>query len=76
MPVSKQEVAMRRSVDLKRLNLSDSDQTVIRKWSRAVAAFYASVAIAGVIAAVATSAPRLDNVTAQRTPPVVTFDQN
>jgi hypothetical protein len=67
---------MRQSVDFKRLNLSGSDQALMRKWSRTVAAIYISAAVVGLVAAIATSGPRLDNVAAQRTPAVVTFDQN
>jgi hypothetical protein len=67
---------MRQSVDFKRLNLSGSDQALMRKWSRTVAAIYILAAVVGLVAAIATSGPRLDNVAAQRTPAVVTFDQN
>jgi hypothetical protein len=67
---------MRRSLDFKRLNLSPSDRALMKKWSRVVVAIYASIALVGVIAAIATSTPRLDNITAQKMPPVVTFDRN
>ena len=76
MPVSKQETTMPRAVDFKRRNMPVSDQAAIRRWSRAIVAVYASAILIGVMAAVVTSAPRLDNVAAQRTPAVVTFDQN
>jgi hypothetical protein len=67
---------MRQSVDFKHLDLSGSDQALMRKWSRTVAAIYILAAVVGLVAAIATSGPRLDNVAAQRTPAVVTFDQN
>jgi hypothetical protein len=67
---------MRRPVDFKRLNLSPSDQALMKKWSRVVVAIYASAALVGIVAAFATSTPRLDNVTAQKMPPVVSFDRN
>jgi hypothetical protein len=76
VPATNGRLARRQSVDFKRLNLSGSDQALMRKWSRTVAAIYILAAVVGLVAAIATSGPRLDNVAAQRTPAVVTFDQN
>ena len=67
---------MHRAVDFERPNMPESDQVVVRRWFRAIGAIYVSAILIGVAAAVVTSAPRLDNVAAQRTPAVVTFDQN
>jgi hypothetical protein len=68
---------MPRSVDFKRLNLSHSEQAMIKKWSRVMVAIYASFAVVAVVTALATSGlPRLDNVAAQQGPTFVSFDHN
>ena len=64
------------SADFRRPNLSTSDHAVVKRWSRAIAAIYAAVALAGIAAAVATREPRSDTVTAQRVPASVTVDRN
>jgi hypothetical protein len=68
---------MPRSVDFKRLNLSHSEQAMIKKWSRVMGAIYASFAVIAVVTALATSGrPPLDNVAAQQGPTFVSFDRN
>jgi hypothetical protein len=68
---------MPRAVDFKRLNLSHSEQAMIKKWSRVMGAIYASLAVIAVVTTLATSdRPRLDNVAAQQVPTFVSFDHN
>jgi hypothetical protein len=68
---------MPRSFDFKRLNLSHSEQAMIKKWSRVMVAIYASLGVILVVIALATSCqPGLDNVAAQQGPTLVSFDHN
>jgi hypothetical protein len=68
---------MPRSVDVKRFNLSHSEQAMIKKWSRVMVAIYGSLAVIAVVTALATSGrPRLDNVAAQQGATFVSFDHN
>jgi hypothetical protein len=64
------------SVDFKRLNLSHSEQAMIKKSSRVMLAIYASLAVIAVVTAFALNGRSpLDNVAAQQVPTFVSFDR-
>jgi len=67
---------MRGWVDFKHLGLSPSEQGVVRRWSRVMVAIYASLALGGLVLAVATSGLPRDHVAAHKAPPFVIVDLN